>query len=175
VARALTPAGLVVGSVGNLSWRFVDTMRITPSRRAYASLRRRDLVTVDIAGGRLTGRHAPSRELPLHLAIYRARADVHVIVHAHGPHATAWSFGREPVPDGEELEYYGLGPIRTAHHAPAGTTELADHAARVLGASRAVLLERHGLVAVGPNRASAFEAATVVEHACRVALLRLHV
>ncbi len=173
VARALYERGLVVGSVGNVSSRTADGLRITPSRMPYASMEAADTVTVTWEGRSVAGTgHAPSRELPLHLAIYAARQEVGAIVHTHSPHAAAWSFLGEPLePITEEIEYYGIGPVRTSEPAPAGSEHLASRAVAALGDSRAVLLGRHGVVATGATPADALVVAEAIEHQAQVAWL----
>ncbi len=173
--RRMEPRGLVVGTVGNASVRAGEGLVITPTRRRYERLRRRDLVAVGLDGEVAGGRHAPSRELPLHLAVYRRRPDLSALVHTHSPCATAWSFLGEPLePALEEREYYAIGHVRTAPRAAAGSDELAAGAARALGGARAVLLAGHGVLAGGDTPAEALTVAEAVEHQARVAwLLRL--
>jgi len=170
--RRLAERGLVCGSVGNLSVREGDRVLVTPTRFPYEAMTEDDLVSVDLDGERLEGRHAPSRELALHLAIYRARPDVAAVVHAHGPHAVAWSFLGEPLaPAIEEAEYYGVGPVGVSDPAPAGGAELGAAAVAALRDSAAVLLARHGAVSVAADLDRALVLADVVEHHARVACL----
>lgn len=172
VARRLEPEGLVVGTVGNVSVRTGPTLHVTPTRTAYADMRERDLVMVDVAAGVTLGNGTPSRELPLHLAVYRARPDVGCVLHTHSVAATAWSFLDEPLhPELEDLAYHGIDPVLTSPPAPAGSDELAETAARTLGTGTAILLGRHGVLTVGPDPERALLAARVVEHQARVAWL----
>jgi len=170
--RRLAARGLVCGSVGNLSVRDGDRVLVTPTRVPYQAMTEEDLVTVDLDGERIAGRRAPSRELALHLAIYRARPDVAAVVHAHGPHAVAWSFLGVPLaPAIEEAEYYDVGTVRVAAAAPAGSAELGAAAAAALRGSAAVLLARHGVVSVAGDLERALVLADVVEHHAQVACL----
>lgn len=170
-ARAMAADGLVVGTVGNVSVRQGDRVRITPTRARYAALRRRHLATVDLAGEHVGG-GVPSRELPLHLAIYRARPDVHAVIHTHSPHAVAWSFLGEPLaPALEEQAYYGIGEVRTSPPAVAGSTDLARAGVAALGDGSAALLGGHGVVACGATAGEALLVAQVVEHHAQVAWL----
>lgn len=172
VARRLEPEGLVVGTVGNVSVRTGPTLHVTPTRTPYARMTARDLVMVDVATGVTLGNGTPSRELPLHLAVSRARPDVACILHTHSVAATAWSFLDEPLgPELEDLAYHGMDPVRTSPPAPAGSDELADAAARTLGAGTAILLGHHGVLTVGPDPERALLVARVVEHQARVAWL----
>lgn len=171
-ARRMHERGLVVGSVGNVSRRDGTTIRITPTATPYDRLRRRDLVTVGLDGTIRGGHRAPSRELPLHLAIYRACPDAGAVVHTHSPYATAWSFRGEPLtPQTEDIGYYAIGDVRCAAPAAPGSRELADGAAAAIGASRAVLLGGHGVLTTGATPAEAVLIAEVVEHQAQVAWL----
>jgi ribulose-5-phosphate 4-epimerase/fuculose-1-phosphate aldolase len=169
VARAMAAGGLVPATAGNVSRRTSRGILITPTRRAYRSMRRRDLILLDGAGTRISGRHEPSREVPLHLAIYGDRPDVGAIIHTHSPYATAWSFRGLRLPDSEDLEYLGVGPVQTSPPAPAGSEALAGAVAGSLGESKATLIGEHGVVAVGADPWEALEVAEVVEAAARVA------
>jgi L-fuculose-phosphate aldolase len=171
VARTLEPEGLVVGTVGNVSVRIGDELRITPTRTSYGSMRARDLVAVDLGSGETTG-GTPSRELPLHLAVLRARPDVGAVLHTHSVAATAWSFLDEPLrPELEDLAYHGIAPVQRSPPAPAGSDELARVAASILGDDRALLLGHHGVLTVGATPREALLVARVVERPARVAWL----
>lgn len=165
--------GLVVGTVGNVSARTLDGFAITPTRTPYDTLRPRDIVQLDLDGRVVAGRAAPSRESRLHAAVYRARPDVEAVVHTHSVHATAWSFRQDeaPLPEIEELSYYGIAPVATAPPAPAGSAELARGAVAALGTGDVVLLAGHGVLAVGPSVDHALTTALVVERQAEIGWL----
>ncbi|MDO8185881.1 class II aldolase/adducin family protein [Conexibacter sp. JD483] len=175
VALALGRSSLVVGSLGNVSVRHGDGLHITPSTLPYELMLEQDMVTLNGDGSPREGGLPPSRETPLHRAIYAARPDVGAIVHTHSPHAVAWSFLGVPlVPQLEELDYYGIGTIGVSRPAPVGSNALGEAAATALGDGGAVLLGRHGVVTVADDPRRAFTLAEVVEHYAEVAwLLRL--
>jgi L-fuculose-phosphate aldolase len=99
LGRSAVAAGLVVGSGGNLSARAfgADEIWVTGSGTwldalhpsAFARVRISDGAVLDSCDGTVTGDGAdhaapsPSSELALHLATYRARPDVNVVVHLH--------------------------------------------------------------------------------------------
>jgi L-fuculose-phosphate aldolase len=172
-ARALVERGLVVGSVGNVSARTREGMRITPTRLPHRTTTADDLVTVDTFGAAHAGRWAPSREWPLHLAVYAARPDAGAVVHTHSPQATAWSVVAARL-DGvtEDFGYYDVAPVRTAAAADPGSDALAAAAVDALGADgRACLVHAHGVVAIGPTVEDAVVIAEVVEHQATIAWL----
>lgn len=172
VARALEAEGLVVGTVGNVSARAAAALLITPTRAPYARMRPRDLSWVDIGSGVPAAGAVPSRELPLHLAVYRARPDVGAVVHTHSVAATAWSFLDEPLgPELEDLAYHGIDPVRTAPPAAPGSAELARGAVAALGSGSAVLLGRHGLLTTGDTPERALLVARVLERQAQIGWL----
>jgi len=172
--RALVARRLTHGTSGNVSARVAGGLRITPTRRRFESLGPGDLVTTDLEGRVRAGRHRPSVELPLHALLYRLRPDVMAVVHTHSPYATTMSLG-DGLPDLalEEQAYYRTGTVAVAAHAPSGSRELAANVAETLGASAAVLLERHGVVAVGASLDEAVAIAESVEHQAQVGWLAL--
>jgi L-fuculose-phosphate aldolase len=168
-AREMAARGLVRGSSGNVSVRVGDTVLITPTRIPYAYLRARQVVAIDLAGKALSGSGGPSSEWRLHVAIYRARADVRAIVHTHSPYATAVAVPLPELPvahDEGELLFGRAIPV--ARHAPPGTWDLAHAAVAALGGGNAVLLARHGAVAVGSTLRQALDLAEKLEETAQL-------
>lgn len=84
---------------GNVSAR-VGPNRVvcTPTATSKGDVDDSVLVVTDLGGKQIAGRRKPFGELGIHLAAYRARADVTAVVHAHPPYATALGVsGRELV------------------------------------------------------------------------------
>jgi L-fuculose-phosphate aldolase len=94
------------------------------------------------------------------------------VVHTHSVHATAWSFLDEPLDTGtEELAAAAGGEVLTARFAATGTDEIAAAAVEALGDRRAVLLARHGVVAVGETPAAALKTCVALERQAQIAWL----
>lgn len=169
-ARDMHRRGLVTGTVGNVSARVGDAVLITPTRREYGRLRARDIVELALDGTRCrNGSGDPSIEWPLHAAIYRARADVGAIVHTHSPYATARSFDPAPiVVQTEERTYLDLVEIPVARPQPAASEALASEVVATLGRRPAVLLARHGVVAVAATPSAALEMCATVEQQAQI-------
>jgi len=168
-AQRASDAGHIVASLGNVSARHPrhdDRLLITPSGVSYGAMASADVVTIDQGGRvhRAVGEVRPSSEWRVHAAIYRARPDVHAIVHTHAVHAQAFSFLGCPLSaDTEELDAFAGGDVDVADYAASGTGELAENAVRALGSRQAVLLARHGVVSVGVSLDAAYAVAQVVE------------
>jgi L-fuculose-phosphate aldolase len=171
-ARELLRLGLVAGSSGNVSAREGELVHITPAGLPYPEMTPDDVVTLDLGGAVVHGAREPSSERRVHLAVYAARPDAGALVHTHSVHATAWSFLGEPLElDTEELEQAAGGPVLTAPHRPTGSQEIAVAAVEALGDRGAVLLGRHGVLALGESPARALDVAAVVERAAQMAWL----
>jgi L-fuculose-phosphate aldolase len=171
-AREMLRLGLVSGTSGNVSARDGDSVIITPARLAYAKMTEEDLVVLGPGGEPAQGEREPSSERRVHLAVYGARPDAGAVVHTHSVHATAWSFLDEPLDTGtEELAAAVGGPVATSEFAPTGGDEIAAAAVSALGDRGAVLLGRHGVVAVGATPAEALARCVVVERQAQMAWL----
>jgi L-fuculose-phosphate aldolase len=171
-AREMLRLGLVAGTSGNLSARDGDLVHITPTALPYGEMEERDLVTLALDGTVVEGVREPSSERLLHLAVYGARPDAGALVHTHSVHATAWSFLEAPLDTGtEELELSAGGAVRTAPFAPTGTPELGPAAVEALAERRAVLLARHGVLALGESPARALDVCAAVERQAQIAWL----
>lgn len=92
--------GLVKLTWGNVSAidRKSGLVVIKPSGVPYAGMTAEDLVVVDLDGKVVEGRLRPSSDLPTHLWIYRAFAEVGGVVHTHSTEATAWAQSVRPIP-----------------------------------------------------------------------------
>jgi L-fuculose-phosphate aldolase len=171
-AQEMLRLGLVAGTSGNVSARDGESILITPAAMPYEKMRDEDLVELSPGGEPAEAGGRPSSEWRVHLAIYGARADAVAIVHTHSVHATAWSFGGEPLDtETEEFEAATGGPVQTAPYAPTGSEEIAAAAVAALGDRRAVLLGRHGVVGVGATPAEALATCVVVERQAQLAWL----
>ena len=174
VARLLLPRGLAIGTSGNVGARLDDgRIAITPSTMDYDEMTADDIVIVEADGSPSEGRHRPSSELPLHLAVFGARPAVKAIVHAHSPFATTFGVARREIPAVHYVMALLVAPghdaIRVAPYATFGTDELARNVATTLGEDNAVLIANHGAIAVAGSLASALGRAERVEELAMLA------
>ena len=172
--QALYAEGLVLGTAGNLSVRGTapGTMLVTPTNLAYDEMTPDDLVVITYDGDPVDGERLPSSESLLHGAIYRARPDVHAVVHAHPLYASVCAVRHETIPAllDEQVVYVG-GPIEVSSYASPGTDELAANAVVGLGTRAAVLLANHGCVTVGRTPDEALAITRLVERIAHIWVL----
>jgi L-fuculose-phosphate aldolase len=154
VLQRMAAGGLVAGAEGNASARAGELVVVSPTALPYDTLRPEDvcLVTVD---GEIVEGPQPSAELPMHLAVLAARADVSAIVHTHSPCATG-------------LSRSGGSPVPVAEAAPSGTGELGTAVLEAAAGGDAVVIRGHGPVCFGADLDGALARAFALEREARL-------
>lgn len=107
----------------------------------------------------------------MHLRIYRCRADVRAVVHAHPPVATGFAVAGETfeAPVLPEV-VLGLGPVALVPYATSGTEALADRLEPLPDGHDVFLLSNHGPTTVRPTLAVAYNRMESLEHSARILL-----
>lgn len=168
-ARRLATRGLSPGSSGNISVRVGDRVLITPTGIGMSDLRPGDLAVAPLPEGDAeSGR--PSKELPLHRAVYAARPDAAAVVHLHAPYSTALSCLAEQAPWLTPYQVTKVGPLPRVPYALPGSAELAAAVAAVSGQAPCLLLANHGSIAAADSLASAVDTAEEIEAAAQLVL-----
>ena len=127
---------------------------------------------MEIDGTNRTPHLKPSIESGMHLAVYRSRPEVGAIVHAHPVTATVFSSCCQPIACDLIAESYALlHRIVQAPYALMGTDELAGEVAIKASEADIILLQNHGVVALGDNLLQAFDRLELVEAAARMTLI----
>lgn len=153
-----------------------DRLLVSPTGRRKDELEADDLVVVRPGHAPRDARSAsgypPTSDLAIHLAVHAARPDIGAVVHAHLPAAMALTAAGE-VPDPGLLPETALLLPRLPYlpFGEMGSQELADRIAAALAddvaPADAVVLERHGAVAVGPSTDVAVDRLELIEVLCR--------
>ncbi|WP_420541904.1 L-ribulose-5-phosphate 4-epimerase [Rubrobacter calidifluminis] len=168
--------GLVAWTSGNLSGRDPDSglIVIKPSGLRYEELTPESMVVVDEEANVIEGHYNPSSDTASHCYIYREMPDVGGVVHTHSPYATAWAaVGREiPCFLTAMADEFG-GPIPCGGFAPIGGEEIGREVVRTLKGqeSPAVVMQNHGVFAVGKSPLEAIKAAVMCEDVARTSFL----
>ncbi len=169
-ALEMTRRGWVANHDGNLSARVAPTRFVcTPTATHKSAVRAESLVITDAAGRQLGGRGKPFSEYALHLAAYRARADIGAVVHAHPPFATALGVsGRELV------SFLPEAVVSLGVRVPLAPLSLPGAVAVAamepfFGKFDAVLAAGNGVFAWGDDVEQAFLRLELVEHMATIA------
>src|SRR6266545_2267229 len=165
--KRLAAAGLVIGTGGNLSARRDDLVAVTPTGGVLGELTPEMMTVIDLDGRLVDGTLAPTSEVPMHLAIYRATG-TGAIAHAHALASTAVACTHDELP---AVHYTMLaigGAIRVAPYATFGSGELAENVTKALQGKSAALMQNHGSIAHGPTVVKAVENLELLEWAAEL-------
>lgn len=176
--RRLGARGLISAGEGNLSLRLdAERLLVTPTGARKDELVEDDLILIRpdheplAARSRTGGR--PTSDLAIHLAVHAARPDILAVAHAHLPASMALTLAGE-VPDPAALPEtaFHLPRLPFVPFAEMGSEELAARIAAAFSEPpeplpHAVLLERHGAVAVGQSPTQAVDRLELIEVLCR--------
>jgi ribulose-5-phosphate 4-epimerase/fuculose-1-phosphate aldolase len=160
--RRLGARGLISAGEGNLSIRLPGgRLLVTPSGRRKDELEPEDLIVValDPADGSLavpaTAGLRPTSDLAIHRAVLQARPDASSVAHAHLPATMALTLaGIAPDPTALPETALFMPRLSVLPYGEPGSAELAGRIAGALTEAPqpypgALILERHGAVAVG--------------------------
>lgn len=180
LAASLFARGYSVGSAGNISVRLDDGYLMTPTNSCLGRLEAARISRLD-AEFRHLGGDAPSKEVFMHRAMYRARAEAGseagAVVHLHSTMATAVAClpgldPANPIPPLTPYFVMRVGrsmPVVPYYRPGDAAMEPAIHAAA--RGARAVLLANHGPVVSGRTLTDAVYAAEELEEAAKLFLL----
>lgn len=170
-SRRLHQFGWVANHDGNISLRLTGKrLLITPTAYSKADVDDSSLIIVDMQGRVLEGRKKPFSELELHLAAYRARPEIEVVMHAHPPCATAFGLvGLELSPVVMPEIVVSLGDRiptlpRTMPKSSEATLEVEKAAAQV----DAMLLSGNGALTLGGDLSQALLRMELLEHYAKI-------
>ncbi len=167
---------LTTASGGNISVRRGDKVFITPGGTDKAKIETEEIGILALDGTILKAGFTPTCEAALHLAVYRERADVSAIVHAHPVTAGAFSASEAEISCSLLCEAKAvLGKIGRVPFFPFGTAELAEAAAVCAKEHNVFLLDNHGAVTLGTSLLQAFDRLEVLENAARTTLICEHI
>lgn len=172
VCRNLCARGLIAGTEGNVSVRLDDdALLITPAGVTKRTVEAGQLVRVNLDGQPLVATQRPSSELAMHLRIYRRRADVRAVVHAHPPVATAFGLVGEALAEPVLPEVVlSIGPVALVPYGTPGTDALPDQMEPFLATHDAFILANHGATSLGPSLRVASARMESLEHSARILL-----
>ena len=164
----------VASNDGNISARLAeDRFLITPTSVNKGDLTPEHLLLVDGQGKVLSGTMRPTSEMKMHLAVYRQRADVGAVVHAHPPAATGFAACRIRLDQDVLLPevIFSLGRIGFAEYGTPTTEELPQAVEKEIARCEALLLANHGAITVAEDVLAAYYRMEVLEMYARVRLV----
>jgi len=168
--KELLNQNLTNGPSGNISIIDKEAQRvyISPSGIEYHQTTESDVAVVDLAGNIVEGDKKASSELPFHLSLYKKREDIGAVVHTHSLYATVISCLNEEILPIHYMIALSGKKVPIAPYATFGTKKLSENVANYIQDYNALLLQNHGLIAVGKDIKSAFRVAQEIEYVDKI-------
>ncbi len=155
MAKMAQQWGLCKHKAGNSSVRDRETgyILVTPTTVDKMQLTARDIVVMDSCARVIESEAGlrPTSECLMHIEIYKTRPDIFAISHTHSLYATSFSVLNKPIPAVVyECVILNLkdGIIPVAPYGRPGTPALSKSIIDPIKRADAILLEKHGAIAV---------------------------
>lgn len=146
---------------------------VAPLGPWFGHVRVSDLVLVDHDGKILEGRGPINQAgFAIHSEIHKARPDVIAAAHSHSIYGKAWSsLGRllDPITQ-DSCVFYGNHALYADFGGVVLDSSEGQRIARTLGDMRAIILQNHGILTVGPSVESAVSSYVAFEVCCETQL-----
>jgi ribulose-5-phosphate 4-epimerase/fuculose-1-phosphate aldolase len=175
-SRSLFERGLTPGSSGNVSVRLEDGgYLMTPTNASLGFLDPARLSRLDHDGRHISG-DKPTKEVPLHTALYDTRDGSQAVVHLHSIHSVAVSMLPDINPAAvlpPMTAYYvmKLGHTALVPYYRPGDEAVAGAIRGLAGRYASVLLANHGPVVAGTSLGAAVYATEELEETARLYLM----
>jgi L-fuculose-phosphate aldolase len=173
VGRRMYARGYTAANDGNISVRMgSDRLLMTPRGVCKGFMTPDMMCITDLEGQKLQGDRSPSSEMLMHLEVYRQRADVQAVVHAHPPTATGFAVAGIALDRAVLAEVLTtLGSVPIAAYATPSTSELPAAVRQYITAHDGMLLANHGALTVGTDLFSAYYKMETIEHFAHISLV----
>jgi L-fuculose-phosphate aldolase len=161
---------------GHISVRLRDNPKLfymKPHSVGLDEITMANILTIDLEGNVVAGSARRHSEVYIHSEIFKARADVHCVIHTHPTYSVAYSATGHPMRAysqpgamfaGEIGVYADTIMLIRSHALGAGVAE-------ALGRHRAVLLKNHGPVVTGKTIEEAVVSSIMLENAAQIQLM----
>lgn len=171
--RYLLANELTWGNSGNLSARLdADQYLITASGTELGALGDDDFARCALAGdGAPREGHKPSKETPMHAAVYRARPEINAVLHASPFYSTLIACSEVDLPGDLFVEdMYYLERVARVRYAHPGSDDLGTAVAGQAAAANILLLENHGVLVYDRSVLEALQALHTLELVSRMVI-----
>ena len=165
--------GLAWGNAGNLSAQLDgDTLLVTASGTHLGDLADDDLVAcpLDASHPQPPGRK-PSKEMPMHRAVYNTRPEVQAVLHASPFYSTLAACSDVELPGDLFVEdMYYLERVARVPYCHPGSTDLGETVRAHAAEANILLLENHGVLVYDTSLREALMALHTLEYVCRMVI-----
>jgi L-fuculose-phosphate aldolase len=161
---------------GHISVRLPDNPKLfymKPHSVGLDEITLANILTIDLDGNVVAGKARRHSEVYIHSEIFKARADVNSVIHAHPPYSVALSASGHAVKAYSQpgaLFYQDVG-VYTDTIALIRTHEMGAGVAKALGPHRAAFLKAHGTAVTGRSIEETVISAIMLENAAMIQMI----
>ncbi|MEG0165415.1 class II aldolase/adducin family protein [Anaerorhabdus sp.] len=176
IAKELFDRKLVNGMTGNISFRDNEIIYISKSGTCFKYLNEDSFAKISLNDNFIEGK--PSKEYPLHLALYKDNEDITCVIHTHSFNSVLISALKNI--DVEKNELFSYTPylkmkaknqIGIVDYFNPGSVELFENFSKILNMKCNVyLLKNHGLIVRGKDVLEVFDVIEEFEQSCKILL-----
>lgn len=170
IGKRVYHRGFVASNDGNFSIKIDDDkVLITATGISKGFMTNDDIILMNLDGEILEGTKKPSSEFNMHLQIYKDRADVKSVCHAHPPYATGFAVAGIPLDKMILPEVIiALGKVPLVDYGTPGTPELYNAISKYINEYDVFLLANHGALSVGDSLTKAYHKLETLELAAHI-------
>lgn len=173
VAHSLFKRNKTAGSSANMSFLHKNNLYITASGSCFGTLKKDDFAVISMDGSPISEKK-PSKEWPLHLALFQKSPHIGAVIHTHSTYSVLWSFipdlpEQDCIPDHTPYLKMKLGTIGLIPYKKPGSEELFQAFRERIHDSDGYLLKQHGPVVPGTTIMEAFYNLEELEESARIA------
>ena len=169
--RYMLDNDLAWGNAGNISARLsTDRYLITASGTRLGELAEDDFVECSF-DGLVSGSRKPSKETPMHRAIYKQRPEIGAVLHASPFYSTLVACTDIQVPADLFIEdMYYLERVEHVSYYHAGSQELGEAVRAKARQANILFLDNHGVLVYDTSIQEALNGLHTLEFVCRMAI-----
>lgn len=172
-AHSLFDRNKTTGSSANMSFFHNGQVYISASGSCFGTMTEQDFTAVSMDGTPVTGKK-PSKEWPLHLALYKKSQDTGAVIHTHSTYSVLWSFvpslpEHDCIPMHTPYLQMKLGTVGLVPYEKPGSEALFAAFRERVNDSDGYLLKNHGPVVPGKTIMDAFYCLEELEESARIA------
>lgn len=173
-SRILYERKLLHASGGNTSVRDGDYVLISQTGAELGSLTEKEVVKVDLQGTVIEG-EAPSKEMGMHLAMYRARPNAGAVIHAHPTFAITLSTlikesSNDAIRPYTAAFYVRAGRVPLIPYHGSGAHSLHEAVEELAADYHALLLRQHGMIVAGSSMTQTLGMVEEIEQCCQISV-----
>ena len=170
--RYMLENDLAWGNAGNISARLgIDRYLITASGTRLGDLAEEDFVECSFDGS-FAGDRKPSKETPMHRAIYEQRPEIGAVLHASPFYSTLAACAEIQIPADLFIEdMYYLERIKHVSYFHAGSPELGEAVRAKARGANILFLDNHGVLVYDTSIQEALMGLQTLEFVCRMAII----